>query len=105
VVISMVIPADNEEERLLPTLFSVLDYFHRAGFSHEIIVVDDGSQDETARLVCELGRRFPNVRLIRLPRNMGKGAAVRTGVRNAMGDYILFNDADGAIAHRHGKGC
>lgn len=94
--ISMVIPAYNEDGRILPTLLSVMGYFGRAGLSHEVIVVDDGSQDETARLVRELSKRFPSIKVIRLPRNMGKGAAVRTGIRNATGHYIIYNDADGA---------
>ena len=94
--ISMIIPAYNEETRLLPTLLSVMEYFNHTGLSHEVIVVDDGSQDETGRLVQELGKRLPGIKLIRLPRNLGKGAAVRTGIRNATGNYILFNDADGA---------
>jgi dolichyl-phosphate beta-glucosyltransferase len=94
--ISMVIPAYNEERRLLPTLLSIIEYFYRCGFSHEVIVVDDGSNDETAELVRELGKRFHSIRLIRLPRNMGKGAAVRTGIRNATGQYVIYNDADGA---------
>jgi dolichyl-phosphate beta-glucosyltransferase len=93
---SMVIPAYNEQARILPTLLSVTEYFNHTGFSHEVIVVDDGSQDDTSQLVQELGKRFPSIRLIRLPHNMGKGAAVRTGIRNATGNYILFNDADGA---------
>src|SRR5262245_29245402 len=94
--ISMVIPAYNEESRLLPTLLSVIEYFNRREFSHEIIVVDDGSSDATAEIVRQLGKRFDTVRLIRLPRNMGKGAAVRTGIRNATGQYVIYNDADGA---------
>jgi dolichyl-phosphate beta-glucosyltransferase len=94
--ISMVIPAYNEERRLLPTLLSIVEYFYQQGFSHEVIVVDDGSDDKTANLVRELGKRFHTIRLIRLPRNMGKGAAVRTGIRNATGNYVIYNDADGA---------
>ena len=94
--ISMVIPAYNEEERILPTLLSALEYFHRTGHSHEIIVVDDGSQDETASLVQQFRKRFPSITLIRLPHNMGKGAAVRTGIRNATGNFIIYNDADGS---------
>jgi dolichyl-phosphate beta-glucosyltransferase len=74
----------------------VLNYFHRTGFSHEVIIVDDGSRDRTVQLVRELGKRFSSIKLIRLPHNMGKGAAVRTGMRNATGRYIIFNDADGA---------
>lgn len=94
--ISIVIPAYNEEGRLLPTLLSIVEYFNHTGLSYEVIVVDDGSHDQTARLVWELGKHFSNVKLIRLPRNMGKGAAVRTGILNATGYYIIFNDADGA---------
>ncbi len=84
--ISIVIPAHNEAEGLrllLPALCS--DYP-----GAEIIVVDDGSTDETAA-VCE---QFP-VRHIRNPCNMGNGAAIKTGARNAGRDIIVFMDADG----------
>jgi dolichyl-phosphate beta-glucosyltransferase len=94
--VSMVIPAYNEEKRLVATLLSVMEYFDRRGLSYEIIVVDDGSSDATAEIVRELGKRFEPIRLIRLPRNMGKGAAVRTGIRNATGQHVIYNDADGA---------
>jgi dolichyl-phosphate beta-glucosyltransferase len=94
--VSMVIPAYNEETRLVRTLLSVMGYLDRRGFSHEIIVVDDGSDDATADIVREFSKRFETIRLIRLPRNMGKGAAVRTGIRNATGQYVMYNDADGA---------
>jgi dolichyl-phosphate beta-glucosyltransferase len=94
--ISMVIPAYNEEGRILPTLLSIVEYFSHCRRCYEVIVVDDGSWDRTTQLVQELARRFPSIKLIRLPRKMGKGAAVRTGIRNAIGRFIMYNDADGA---------
>ncbi|HTV21696.1 MAG TPA: dolichyl-phosphate beta-glucosyltransferase [Polyangiaceae bacterium] len=94
--VSVVIPAYNESGRILPTLFSRLDHFTTRRISHEIIVVDDGSRDSTAALVREVSRRLTSVRLICLPSNMGKGAAVRAGVRNASGELVLIEDADGA---------
>ncbi len=94
--VSVVVPAYNEEGRILPTLLSIVEYFSASRLSYEVIVVDDGSVDGTTELVREVGRRFPAVSVIRLPRNMGKGAAVRTGMRSASGRFIVFNDADGA---------
>jgi dolichyl-phosphate beta-glucosyltransferase len=94
--VSVVIPAYNECERILPTLFSRIDHFVTHRLSHEIIVVDDGSRDRTAALVREVSRRLDCVRLICLPSNLGKGAAVRAGVRNAIGEMVLIDDADGA---------
>jgi dolichyl-phosphate beta-glucosyltransferase len=94
--VSMVIPAYNEQTRLPKTLTAVMEYFSKTPRSHEVIVVDDGSSDETARLVREFSLRWPSIKLLRLPRNMGKGAAVRAGVLNSLGRFIVFNDADGA---------
>lgn len=94
--VSVVIPAYNEASRILPTLFSRIDHFTSRRLSHEIIVVDDGSRDSTAVLVREVSRRLTSVRLICLPSNLGKGAAVRAGVRNATGALVLIEDADGA---------
>jgi len=94
--LSVVIPAYNEERRLEPTVQSVLGYLSREERRGEVVLVDDGSTDAT----CSLMRRFADeddrVRLIRLPRNSGKGHAVRTGVLSAVGDRVLFTDADGA---------
>jgi dolichyl-phosphate beta-glucosyltransferase len=94
--VSVVIPAYNESSRILPTLFSRIHHFVTHRLSHEIIVVDDGSRDRTAALVREVSRRLGCVRLICLPSNLGKGAAVRAGVRNATGEMVLVEDADGA---------
>ncbi|RMF85731.1 MAG: glycosyltransferase family 2 protein [Nitrospinota bacterium] len=95
-VLSVVIPAYNEEKRLGPTLAGCMEFLDREGIPHEIVVVDDGSRDQTASLVNTFSQRHPHIRLISLERNRGKGAAVRTGVFAAQGALILLNDADGA---------
>ncbi len=94
--ISIVIPAYNEERRLPPTLIDAIDYFDRRGLSYEIIVIDDGSKDGTAEVVRKFERVRHQVRLIQLPKNYGKGHAVRLGVLNSRGAKVLFADADGA---------
>jgi dolichyl-phosphate beta-glucosyltransferase len=93
---SVVIPAYNEARRILPCLQAIAAYMGRRSLSYEIIVVDDGSHDDTAMLVERIGTQNPRVRLIRLPCNSGKGAAVRTGIQAAQGELQLFADADGA---------
>lgn len=94
--ISIVVPTFNEERRLPPTLVDMVDFFDKRGGSYEIIVVDDGSSDDTSTVVKKFERIRNQVRLIRVPKNYGKGHAVRTGVLNAHGRLILFADADGS---------
>ena len=96
VVLSIIIPAFNEESRLPPYLSSVIAYLESRGSPSEIIVVDDGSQDGTAAAVQALTTGCPFLRLLPLGRNKGKGFAVRTGMLAAKGDLRLFCDADGA---------
>jgi dolichol-phosphate mannosyltransferase len=89
-LLTVVVPAYNEERfigQLLEKILSVPT--EKAGFSKEIIVVDDGSTDGTALTV----RKFPSVRLIQQA-NAGKGSAVRSGIRHATGDFVLVQDAD-----------
>lgn len=95
---SVVIPAYNEEWRLPPTLIDIIDYFDERKVTYEIIVVDDGSSDQTVAVVDKFVKIRTQVKLIRLPRNYGKGHAVRTGMLNARGEFILFSDADGSTA-------
>jgi dolichyl-phosphate beta-glucosyltransferase len=94
--LSIVIPAFNESERLPETLRALQAFLDGCERRVEVIVVDDGSRDDTATQV----RRYESVdsrfRLIRLPQNRGKGYAVRTGVVNSAGAMVLFADADGA---------
>ncbi len=94
--ISIIIPAYNEATRLPTTLLLLLAYLDKEGFSYEIVVVDDGSSDNTVELASGFVALKPEVKLIRLPTNQGKGAAVKAGVLQALGERILFYDADGA---------
>ena len=93
---SVVIPAFNEEARLPRYLDEVVAFLDGRGDPYEVIVVDDGSADGTAASVRAASREHPAVRLLRLPVNRGKGAAVRAGMLDARGEFRLFTDADGA---------
>jgi dolichyl-phosphate beta-glucosyltransferase len=93
--LSIVVPAYNEENRLPQTLRQVLEWMARGNFSFlEVIVVDDGSRDGTASVVEALARENPCLRLLRNPGNRGKGYAVRHGMLEAKGEWILYTDAD-----------
>jgi dolichyl-phosphate beta-glucosyltransferase len=96
--LSIIIPAFNEVERIALTLNSVHNYLKKNDKNAEIIVVDDGSSDGTDTLVRKLSDRITELRLIRLPRNEGKGAAVRIGMLSAQGEFRLFMDADNATS-------
>lgn len=90
--LSVVIPAYNEALRIGPTLERVDAYLRRRGIGAEILVVDDGSGDDTVQRVRQHGAR--SVRLIRQRANRGKGAALRRGVRESRGRRVLLTDAD-----------
>jgi dolichyl-phosphate beta-glucosyltransferase len=93
--LSIVIPAYNEERRLPATLDTVLAWLDATACQDaEVLVVDDGSADATAALVDTRAGHEPRVRLVRNPGNRGKGYAIRNGMLEAKGDWILFSDAD-----------
>ncbi|MCO6429596.1 MAG: glycosyltransferase family 2 protein [Deltaproteobacteria bacterium] len=94
--LSVVIPAYNERWRILGTLLEMIEYLEKISVRYEVIVVDDGSSDETQELVGRLARLRPQIRIIRHETNRGKGHAVRSGVLAAQGKRVLFADADGA---------
>ena len=91
---SFVFPAYNESERLTTSLPRVLDYVAQRQLSAEIIVVNDGSTDNTAEVVRSFARMHPSIRLQENPGNRGKGYSVRHGMLNATGDVMLFSDTD-----------
>ena len=94
VTYSIVIPAYNESARLSSTLQNVLAYVRRQDWDAEVIVVNDGSRDNTAEIVREFGEKDAALRLIENPGNRGKGYSVRNGILNARGDIVVFSDAD-----------
>ena len=90
---SIIIPVLNGQAQVDATLAAVTSHF-AGGAPYEVIVVDDGSRDHTPSLVEAWTRRVPEVRMVRLPKNQGKGAAVRAGMQAASGDQRCFFDAD-----------
>jgi len=92
--ISIIIPAYNEGLRIPATLRSVVDTIRARGWDAEVVVVNDGSHDNTAEVVREFARTAPEVRLLENPANRGKGYSVRHGILQALGDLVMFTDAD-----------
>lgn len=92
--LSVVVPAFNESHRLPDTLNAIRPYLDSRFETYEVIVVDDGSTDGTPDLVESACSAWPNLKLIRQHRNMGKGAAVRRGCLEARHRAVLFMDAD-----------
>jgi glycosyltransferase involved in cell wall biosynthesis len=91
---SIVIPAYNEGERITAALDQVLAWIGEQRWSAELVVVNDGSRDNTAAIIARYAAAHPQVRLIENPGNHGKGYSVRNGMTHARGDLLLFTDAD-----------
>jgi dolichyl-phosphate beta-glucosyltransferase len=112
--VTVVIPAYNEAQRLPLTLGAWFDFFAGQGYRAEVLVVDDGSRDATSDVVQAFAREraevraqqgagagAPEMRLLTLGRNQGKGGAVRAGMLAAAGAYVFYVDADLNIAPEH----
>jgi dolichyl-phosphate beta-glucosyltransferase len=93
-MLSVIIPAYNEQARLAPHLSHVLAYLHEHFPAFELLVVDDGSTDQTAKIVTAAFQSEPRARLLSYQPNRGKGYAVRTGVLASQGEQLVFLDAD-----------
>ena len=93
--LSIVIPAYNEERRLPATLDTIFKWLDSSSYNDaEVLVVDDGSTDSTTALVESRSAGEPRLALVQNPGNRGKGFAIRHGMLEAKGDWILFSDAD-----------
>jgi dolichyl-phosphate beta-glucosyltransferase len=91
---SFIIPAYNESERLSTSLPKVLDYIRKQRLQAEVIVVNDGSVDDTAEIVRKFAATNAAIHLLENPGNRGKGYSVRNGMLHGHGDVLLFSDAD-----------
>jgi dolichyl-phosphate beta-glucosyltransferase len=98
--LSIVIPALNEEKKIAPDITTAAFFFGEAGLKGEVIVVDDGSSDHTFHnaLTAMVPDAVPR-RVIRLDRNSGKGAAVKTGIRETAGEVVLYADSGTCIPY------
>lgn len=93
-MISVVVPAYNEGQRIPATLTRLREYLDWAGEEYEVIVVDDGSEDDTVARTRAVADGWPQLSVRGLERNEGKGAVVRVGMLAACGEHRLFSDAD-----------
>ncbi len=91
---SIVIPAYNEAQRIESTLVAINAFLKKTGVSAEIIVVNDGSTDTTVDTVRQYQKSIPNLSLVDYGSNEGKGFAIKSGIIQSRGEYILFTDAD-----------
>lgn len=93
-LISIVVPAYNEAAEIVRSLRALAAHLEAHGSAWEIIVVDDGSTDDTGAISAHVLGGNQSIRIERLPKNRGKGAAIRHGFRLAAGKYVAFIDAD-----------
>jgi glycosyltransferase involved in cell wall biosynthesis len=92
--LSIVVPAYNESARIENALDRVMSCVAERGWDAEVVVVDDGSKDNTAEIVHKWMEHHPRLHLVQNPGNKGKGYSVRNGLLQAAGDIVMFTDAD-----------
>jgi len=90
--LSLIVPVYNEEALIKQNLDKIVDYLSKRKYSSEIIVVDDGSNDNTYKILKKYKNK--NLRIFRLGTNQGKGSALKKGFLMAFGEYCVFTDAD-----------
>ncbi len=99
--LSIIVPAYNEEKNLFKNINGFNKYLSQQKYDYEIIIVNDGSTDNTWQIASELANKNNKIKLINIKKNKGKGAAVRQGLLSASGEYRLFLDADNATSIDH----
>ena len=99
--LSVVIPAYNEEKRLPKTLDSLIRYLENKSYLWEVAIVNDGSTDNTSKVVADAGIQDQRIRLLEYRENRGKGFAVRYGMARTTGELRLFMDADNSTSIDH----
>lgn len=99
--LSVVIPAYREAERIGNNLLEIDKFLGSKDFTYEIIVITDGSPDNTAEIVRNYMGQVKNLRVVENPQNHGKGYVVRQGLLETKGKYVAFLDADGSTSITH----
>ena len=94
--LSIIIPAYNEKDRIIKTLESIKSYLSKQKYSWEVLIVYDGSIDNSKEKIAKIINDWENFRIDGYKTNRGKGGAVKYGVEHSLGRYILFMDADGS---------
>jgi glycosyltransferase involved in cell wall biosynthesis len=97
--VTVVVPCFNEAETLEPTIDELVSVMTNSRFDWEVIVVDDGSRDDSVLIAERYGKQEPRVRSVKHRHNMGSGQAIWTGVQHAQGDYVIYVPADGQFNH------
>lgn len=92
--LSVIIPAYNERERIARCVKEVAKVMADAKLDYEVIVVDDGSEDDTYNIARDLARENPRVKVVRNNQNMGKGHAIKRGFQHSTGEIVVYMDAD-----------
>ena len=101
IYLSVIIPAYNESKRITNTLLDIDLYLSKQNYDYEIVVVDDGSKDNTVKVVNKLTQLVKNLRIIDNKENHGKGWVVKQGMLESFGQIRLFMDADNATTINH----
>lgn len=99
--LSIVVPAWNEGKRIIRTLESIDAYLSSRNIRAEVLVVDDGSEDDMVDQIASIQSKMPYIKILSYAPNHGKGYATRYGVLRAQGDIVLFMDSDGSTSIDH----
>jgi len=94
IILSLVIPAYNEEKRIGKSLEKIIEYLYSKDVTTEVLVINDGSKDNTSSISASYKEKYPLLNVLENEQNKGKGYSVKRGVLSAAGDFIIFTDAD-----------
>jgi len=94
VFLTVIVPVFNEEQRVEIAVPRLFQYLEQEFGKWEVLYIDDGSTDNTYQLLSRIQQEHPGLRVIRSKKNLGKGNAIRLGLQEAKGDFVMFSDAD-----------